>query len=446
MKKMKTANDYAKNCLKPPKAFFEWCYYNMPTYTWKNKQQTIVGSERKHYFTYEKRLRKNSRLTFFDCKDYYRIILSTSKRIEIQTYEVLSLFEKGKQYFRVKLVNLEHFSNDQHIKVGAVSDTTYDFRLVPIGSMFATYYQQAAMYENQWVDRLLTVSELRYLSLDDIYENQIAFIYKYRQRIEYAQRINALELAKQILEKKLDMRSITMKWLKRNKVFFRNSNRSYQAYQLKQALESIGTKYIAGVEAFMGADDVKKIPEEVKPITLQNYLIKQKKKIGYYRDYFNALRDLDIPLNSMNCLPRDLEKAHDKAVETLNAMEREVVRKEFEKRAVEEAFLEMTINGVKFILPKEANELIEEGKKLEHCVGTKSYIDEHADGDTTIVFVRKASEPDKPYYTLEYQDSELVQISGSNNKSPDEHLLETVNHWLQIVNDIAKSREKNHVA
>lgn len=446
MKKMNTANDYAKNCLKPPKAFFEWCYYNMPTYTWKNKQQTIVGSERKHYFTYEKRLRKNSRLTFFDCKDYYRIILSTSKRIEIQTYEVLSLFEKGKQYFRVKLVNLEHFSNDRHIKVGAVSDTTYDFRLVPIGSMFATYYQQAAMYENQWVDRLLTVSELRYLSLDDIYENQIAFIYKYRQRIEYAQRINALELAKQILEKKLDMRSITMKWLKRNKVFFRNSNRSYQAYQLKQALESIGTKYIAGAEAFMGADDVKKIPKEVKPITLQNYLIKQKKKIGYYRDYFNALRDLDIPLNSMNCLPRDLEKAHDKAVETLNAMEREVVRKEFEKRAVEEAFLEMTINGVKFILPKEANELIEEGKKLEHCVGTNSYIDEHADGDTTIVFVRKASEPDKPYYTLEYQDSELVQISGSNNKSPDEHLLETVNHWLQIVNDIAKSREKNHVA
>lgn len=446
MKKMKTANDYAKNCLKPPKAFFEWCYYNMPTYTWKNKQQTIVGSERKHYFTYEKQLRKNSRLTFFDCKDYYRIILSTSKRIEIQTYEVLSLFEKGKQYFRKKLVNLEQFSNDQHIKVGAVSDTTYDFRLVPIGSMFATYYQQAAMYENQWVDRLLTVSELRYLSLDDIYENQIAFIYKYRQRIEYAQRINALELAKQILEKKLDMRSITMKWLKRNKVFFRNSNRSYQAYQLKQALESIGTKYIAGVEAFMGADDVKKIPKEVKPITLQNYLIKQKKKIGYYRDYFNALRDLNIPLNSMNCLPRDLEKAHDKAVETLNAMEREVVRKEFEKRAVEEAFLEMTINGVKFILPKEANELIEEGKKLEHCVGTNSYIDEHADGDTTIVFVRKASEPDKPYYTLEYQDSELVQISGSNNKSPDEHLLETVNHWLQIVNDIAKSREKNHVA
>ncbi|MFS0934757.1 hypothetical protein ACFDAA_19600, partial [Enterococcus casseliflavus] len=106
MRKMKTANDYAKNCLKPPKAFFEWCYYNMPTYKWANKQQTIIASERKHYFTEEKRLTKNSRLTFFDRRDHFQIILSTSKRIEIQTYEVRSLLEKGKQHFRVKLVNL----------------------------------------------------------------------------------------------------------------------------------------------------------------------------------------------------------------------------------------------------------------------------------------------------------------------------------------------------
>jgi len=56
------------------------------------------------------------------------------------------------------------------------------------------------------------------------------------------------------------------------------------------------------------------------------------------------------------------------------------------------------------------------------------------------------SEPDKPYYTIEYQDSELVQISGSNNKSPDEYLLETVNQWLEIVNARAKLREKKYVA
>lgn len=446
MRKMKTANDYAKNCLKPPKAFFEWCYYNMPTYKWANKQQTIVASERKHYFTEEKRLTKNSRLTFFDRRDHFQIILSTSKRIEIQTYEVRSLLEKGKQYFRVRLVNLEHFSNNKHIKVGAVSDTTYDFRLVQLSNMLSMYAQRPTLYPNNWNDRLFTVSELRYLTIDSIYSDEIAFIYKYRQRIEYAQRINAPELAKQILEMKLDMRSITMNWLKRNKVFFRNSQRTYQAYQVKQALESLGTKYISGVEAFMGVDDISKIPEGVKPITFQNYLMKQKRTIGFYQDYIDMLNELGIPLTPMKRLPKDLKTAHDKAVATLNAMKREIVRKEFEKRAIEEAFLEMTIKDVQFILPKEANDLIEEGKSLKHCVGGSSYINQHAEGETTIVFARKTTEPDKPYYTIEYCDSRLVQVHGFKNKRPDEQLREIVNQWLHIVNKRYKTEEKKHVA
>ncbi|RXA62167.1 PcfJ domain-containing protein [Enterococcus casseliflavus] len=446
MRKMKTANDYAKNCLKPPKAFFEWCYYNMPTYKWTNKQQTIVASERKHYFTEEKRLTKNSRLTFFDRRDHFQIILSTSKRIEIQTYEVLSLLEKGKQHFRVKLVNLEHFSNDKHIKVGAVSDTTYDFRLVQLGNMLSMYAQRPSLYPNQWKDRLFAVSELRYLTIDSIYGDEIAFIYKYRQRIEYAQRINAPALAEQIIERKLDMRSITMKWLKRNKVFFRNSQRSYQAYQVKQALESLGTKYIAGVEAFMGADDVQKMPKGVKPITFQNYLMKQKRTIGFYQDYIDMLNEIGIPITPMKRLPKDLKMAHDKAVDTLNAMKREIVRKEFAKRANEESFLEMTIKEVQFILPREANDLIEEGKSLKHCVGGSSYINQHADGRTTIVFARKADEPDKPYYTLEYRDSRLIQVSGWDNKKPDEQLRKVVNQWLQIANERTKRKEKKHVA
>jgi|GEM_PF-5913039 len=52
-----------------------------------------------------------------------------------------------------------------------------------------------------------------------------------------------------------------------------------------------------------------------------------------------------------------------------------------------------------------------------------------------IIFVRKESEPDKSYYTIEYQDTTLVQVSGYNNKRLDEQLRETVNQWLQIVNE-----------
>ncbi|MGX7211796.1 PcfJ domain-containing protein [Enterococcus innesii] len=418
----------------------------MPTYKWANKQQTIIGSERKHYYTHEKRLTKNSRLTFFDRKDHFQIILSTRKRIEIQTYEIVSSFESGKQKFHVQLMNLEQFSNNKHIKIGAVNDKYYQFGLIQLGTMFSIYYQRPSLYPNKWLDRLLAISELRYLTLHSVYVDDIAFIYKYRQRIEYAQRINAPALAKQIIERKLDMRSITMNWLKRNKVFFRNSQRTYQAYQVKQALESLGTKYIAGVEAFMGADDVQKMPKGVKPITFQNYLMKQQRTIGFYQDYIDMLNEIGIPITPMKRLPKDLKRAHDKAVDTLNAMKREIVRKEFAKRANEESFLEMTIKEVQFILPREANDLIEEGKRLKHCVGGSSYIDQHAEGRTTIVFARKTAEPDKPYYTIEYRDSRLIQVSGWDNKKPDEHLREVVNHWLQIVNERIKRKEKKYVA
>jgi len=127
-------------------------------------------------------------------------------------------------------------------------------------------------------------------------------------------------------------------------------------------------------------------------------------------------------------------------------MKREIVRKEFAKRANEESFLEMTIKEVQFILSREANDLIEEGKSLKHCVGGSSYINQHADGRTTIVFARKADEPDKPYHTLEYRDSRLIQVSGWDNKKPDEQLRKVVNQWLQIVNERTKRKEKKHVA
>ncbi|EJV07396.1 hypothetical protein HMPREF1333_01397, partial [Enterococcus faecalis ERV37] len=32
--------------LAPPKAFFDWCTSQIPTYEWKNKKETILASSR----------------------------------------------------------------------------------------------------------------------------------------------------------------------------------------------------------------------------------------------------------------------------------------------------------------------------------------------------------------------------------------------------------------
>ncbi|EJZ8467032.1 hypothetical protein OIV85_002724, partial [Enterococcus faecalis] len=98
-----TPEKYVENKLQPPKAFFEWCYVGFRTYKWKNKEREIVASDRKHSYVIEKRLTKNSRLTFYDKSQYFQIVLATSRRIEVQTYKICSLFTNGIQHYEKEL-------------------------------------------------------------------------------------------------------------------------------------------------------------------------------------------------------------------------------------------------------------------------------------------------------------------------------------------------------
>ena len=47
-------------------------------------------------------------------------------------------------------------------------------------------------------------------------------------------------------------------------------------------------------------------------------------------------------------------------------------------------------------------EIISEGQALQHCVG--GYAERHAEGKTTILFIRRKDNLDTPYYTLEIDD------------------------------------------
>ena len=65
------------------------------------------------------------------------------------------------------------------------------------------------------------------------------------------------------------------------------------------------------------------------------------------------------------------------------------------------------------ILPKSGSEIKEEGRTLHHCVG--AYVERVAKGETMILFIRKETAPDVPYFTLEYRDGKVIQCRGKNN-------------------------------
>lgn len=66
------------------------------------------------------------------------------------------------------------------------------------------------------------------------------------------------------------------------------------------------------------------------------------------------------------------------------------------------------------ISPKSKADIVNEGKVLSHCVG--GYADRHVNGKLSIMFLRRKTEPDKPYYTIEVgNDCIIKQCRGYKN-------------------------------
>ncbi|HPE52470.1 MAG TPA: PcfJ domain-containing protein, partial [Methanothrix soehngenii] len=75
-----------------------------------------------------------------------------------------------------------------------------------------------------------------------------------------------------------------------------------------------------------------------------------------------------------------------------------------------------------------------------HCVG--SYANRVAEGDTTILFLRAVTKPDKPFYTLEWRKDRLVQIRGDHNVPQTPEVAEFVEQWQQYISKPRKQRQQ----
>ena len=76
----------------------------------------------------------------------------------------------------------------------------------------------------------------------------------------------------------------------------------------------------------------------------------------------------------------------------------------------------MSEAGLMVIPPKSAEEIVEEGQKLHHCVG--GYVSRVAKNECTILFLRKEEHPDIPFYTMEVREGKVKQLRGDGNCDP----------------------------
>ena len=156
--------------------------------------------------------------------------------------------------------------------------------------------------------------------------------------------------------------------------------------------------------------------------------------IRAYRDYLRECEQLHFDLHDREILfPKDLVAAHDRTMEQVEFEKNKADQEKFQK-AVEKLEKFAWSEGEFFIRPaREQMELAAEGKDLHHCVG--GYIRDMAEEKTAIFFLRKANEPDKPFYTLELQKKRVIQCRTEHNASYDRNpdVKNFVDMWMEKV-------------
>lgn len=154
-----------------------------------------------------------------------------------------------------------------------------------------------------------------------------------------------------------------------------------------------------------------------------------------YRDYLDCATLLHYDLKNPNILfPQNFKSAHDEAYKIVNDQS----FRDGELPQIKEQYAEYSskfcFEDKDFLIrpPHRHNELKEEGKKLHHCVAT--YAKRVALGQTIILFIRKKSEPNKPYFTLNLdpEDLHIIQNRGCNNCSYPKEVEKFMNKWYAV--------------
>ncbi len=148
----------------------------------------------------------------------------------------------------------------------------------------------------------------------------------------------------------------------------------------------------------------------------------KRRKLPYflrlYRDYLRMAEDLQSDMAQRVILePRDLKERHDLLAARVNEVQSQR----------ENARMQKIIDGGLYwwareyanedfcvVYPQKRSDFITEGQRLNHCVGGAGYYERHLEGKRMVFFIRRASEPDKPYFTAEIDMSagRVLQLYG----------------------------------
>lgn len=190
---------------------------------------------------------------------------------------------------------------------------------------------------------------------------------------------------------------------------------------------------------------------------------RQKNMAKDWLEYLEWCKALKYDTNNMFVyMPQNFKAVHDRTAAEYQALQNKKAaaekrrREAAARRAMKEAqkalaeILEQNSGadafsikgkGLILIAPKNGDEIRAEGAALHHCVG--GYVERIARGETSIFFVRKADNPDEPYFTLEWKNNDVVQCRGLHNcDMPPEVKAFTQAFKKKMLDSIKKGKKK----
>ncbi len=146
---------------------------------------------------------------------------------------------------------------------------------------------------------------------------------------------------------------------------------------------------------------------------------------GLYVDYLQLAKNLNLNLkDTFVAFPKHLKKAHDGLADMYNEMKFTIKLNTYAEKANEKAseFAKAVEQSKKWcseneqfavVSPKSTHDLGLEGIELRHCVAM--YVDDIVAGEKVVMFLRRKSEPEKPFYTMEIIGDTITQCKGYRN-------------------------------
>lgn len=210
--------------------------------------------------------------------------------------------------------------------------------------------------------------------------------------------------------------------------------------------------------------DIRFIEDRMSIQQIMNYVIKQQRDgykgksaksiLSQWADYLSMCKRLKKKTNDeLVYRPRELKRRHDEAVGEIHLREAEVKADEYSERFPgAEAVLEEIRNKFEYqnenyiiTVPKRLIEIVADGRTLHHCAGgSDRYFDRIMQRETYICFLRKAAEPNVPYYTIEVEPGGTIrQHRGYLDEEPDiEQIKPFLREWQKEIRK--KMSQKDH--